>query len=78
MSDRPDLLTMAEASELTRTPMNTLRYYRHRDDGPVSFRLGKRVMYLRSDLERWIEDARRTELAARNLHASDISTASSA
>ena len=54
----PELLTIAEAAQLLRTPVATLRYWRHRNAGPRSFRLGRRVLYRRDDLRAWI-DARR-------------------
>ena len=53
-----DLLTIAEAAELLRTPVATLRYWRHRNTGPRSFRLGRRVLYRRDDLRLWIDAQR--------------------
>jgi excisionase family DNA binding protein len=55
-----ELLTIAEAAELLRAPVATLRYWRHLGTGPRSFRLGRRVLYRRDDLHAWI-DARRHE-----------------
>jgi predicted DNA-binding transcriptional regulator AlpA len=53
-----ELLLIEEVAELTRLPLSTLRFYRHRGDGgPPSFRLGNRVVYRRSDVEAWIETA---------------------
>jgi DNA-binding transcriptional MerR regulator len=52
------LLTIAEAALLLRAPVATLRYWRHLGTGPTSFRLGRRVVYRRDDLQAWI-DARR-------------------
>jgi excisionase family DNA binding protein len=49
-----DLLTIAEAAELLRAPVATLRYWRHLGTGPTSFRLGRRVLYRREDLHAWI------------------------
>jgi predicted DNA-binding transcriptional regulator AlpA len=51
-----DLLTLAEASEITRVPVATLRFWRSRGEiGPKSFKLGpRRVMYRREDVEAWI------------------------
>ena len=49
-----DLLTITEAADLLRTPIATLRYWRHLGTGPRSFRLGRRVLYRRSDLHDWI------------------------
>jgi excisionase family DNA binding protein len=52
---QPELLTIAEAAELLRAPVATVRYWRHRNIGPRSFRLGRRVLYRRDDLRAWIE-----------------------
>jgi excisionase family DNA binding protein len=49
-----ELLTITEAAELLRAPVATLRYWRHRNIGPHSFRLGRRVLYRRDDLHAWI------------------------
>ena len=59
----PELLTIAEAAELLRAPVATLRYWRHLGTGPRSFRLGRRVLYRRDDLHAWI-DRQRAEAAA--------------
>ena len=52
------ILTIAEVSEMTRTPTATLRFWRHLGDrGPKSFKLGpKRVGYLESDVVAWLEE----------------------
>jgi len=52
---QPDLLTITEAAALLRAPVATLRYWRHLGTGPRSFRLGRRVLYRRDDLNNWIE-----------------------
>jgi excisionase family DNA binding protein len=52
--DETELLTIAEAADLLRAPVATLRYWRHRKIGPPSFRLGRRVLYRRADLGAWI------------------------
>ena len=52
----PDLLTITEAAELLRAPVATLRYWRHLGTGPRSFRLGRRVLYRRDDLQAWVEE----------------------
>lgn len=49
------LLTLPEVAERLRTPEATLRYWRHCNKGPTSFKVGRRVMYVRADVERWIE-----------------------
>lgn len=48
------LLTLAEAADRLRTPVATLRYWRHLGIGPDSFRLGRRVVYRREDIDSWI------------------------
>ena len=53
-----DLITITEASERLRTPAATLRYWRHLDIGPKSFKIGRRVVYRRDDLEAWIDTQR--------------------
>lgn len=54
MSD--PLMTTDEVSEFIRVPAATLRFWRHLGDrGPRSFRLGRRVLYRRSDVEQWID-----------------------
>jgi excisionase family DNA binding protein len=58
VDQQPDLLTISEAAEVLRTPVATLRYWRHLGTGPHSFRLGRRVLYRRDDLYAWV-DARR-------------------
>jgi excisionase family DNA binding protein len=57
-NDVPDLLTIAEAADLLRAPVATLRYWRHLGTGPTSFRLGRRVLYRRDDITTWLADQR--------------------
>lgn len=48
-------MTTAEVAEYLKTAEATLRYWRHRSEGPPSFRLGgKRVMYRRQDVDAWL------------------------
>lgn len=51
------LMTMDEVSEMTRIPVNTLRFYRHKGDGPKAAKIGGRVMYRRDDVEAWLDAA---------------------
>ncbi len=51
-----ELLTITEAADLLRAPVATLRYWRHLGTGPRSFRLGRRVLYRRDDLQAWVEE----------------------
>lgn len=56
------LLTMVEAVALLRTPVATLRYWRHRGIGPDGFPLGRRVVYLCEDLDRRVLSRRNAEV----------------
>ena len=51
-----DLLTLAEVAILLRVPDATLRYWRHCDKGPVSYKIGRHVRYRRQDVEAWLAD----------------------
>ena len=57
----PELLTITEAAALLRAPVATLRYWRHCNTGPRSFRLGRRVLYRRDDLHVWIDAQHRQD-----------------
>jgi hypothetical protein len=56
-----DLMTLVEAATYLRTPVATLRYWRHLGIGPAGFRLGRRVMYRREDVDRWICERQRAQ-----------------
>ena len=49
------LLTITETAELLRTPVATLRWWRHTGKGPRSFKIGRAVRYRLSDLHAWID-----------------------
>ena len=51
-------LTTAEVGEMLRTPAETLRYWRACSTGPASFKIGRRVLYAREDVEAFIAAAR--------------------
>lgn len=48
------LLDLEETAALTHTPLATLRWRRQRGLEPKSFKLGRRVMYRKSDVIDWI------------------------
>lgn len=52
-----DLLTLGEAAALMRTAEATLRYWRHCGTGPRSFKVGRRVMYRRQDVEQFLTES---------------------
>ncbi|OBB79317.1 transcriptional regulator [Mycolicibacterium peregrinum] len=47
-------------SRITGLPAGTLRYFRSTNQGPASFTLGRRVVYRRSEVERWIAEQEQT------------------
>ena len=57
----PDYMTTEEVAELLRTSPETVRFWRSRGRGPKSFRVGRRVLYARSDVEAFIAAAREGE-----------------
>jgi hypothetical protein len=57
--DLSELIFTDQVSAMTRIPAPTLRYWRHADIGPASFTLGKRVVYRRDEVERWMAEQER-------------------
>lgn len=55
MTNESGLLTIAEAAELLRAPVATLRWWRHNGSGPAGFKIGRHVMYRHADVTDWIE-----------------------
>jgi hypothetical protein len=53
--DHDRLLTITEAPGLLRIPVATLRGYRHPGIGPLSFKLGRHVMYGEADVFSWVD-----------------------
>ncbi|MDP7725096.1 AlpA family transcriptional regulator [Mycobacterium sp. TY814] len=47
-----------QLSDYLGTPVPTLRWWRHQNKGPKSFRLGRRVVYSRDDVDQWVRDQR--------------------
>jgi len=53
-----ELLTVTEVAEMTRLTPSTLRWWRSvGHGGPKSFKLGRRVLYRRADVQKWMEEA---------------------
>jgi predicted DNA-binding transcriptional regulator AlpA len=61
--DRDRILSLEEIAKRSGTPLNTLRYWRHIGVGPPTFKLGRRVVAMESDVESWIADARKSQPA---------------
>jgi predicted DNA-binding transcriptional regulator AlpA len=63
-----DLLLLPEVAQLTRQSIDTLRWLRHRGEGPPGFRMGRRLVFRRAAVLEWIaahEQAEHAEHAAR-------------
>ncbi|MFC7448662.1 helix-turn-helix transcriptional regulator [Rhodococcus daqingensis] len=48
-----EFMTTDDVARERRISVNTLRYWRMTNVGPESFKLGRRVMYRRSEVEAW-------------------------
>lgn len=57
MTEAENLIT-EEVAAMLRTPAETVRYWRHIGKGPKSFKVGRRVLYARDDVEAFIAAAR--------------------
>jgi predicted DNA-binding transcriptional regulator AlpA len=59
------LLNQREAAEFLRLSERTLERFRLTGDGPPYVKAGRRVVYRREDLDRWIEDHVRNNTSER-------------
>lgn len=48
-----DYMLTNEVAKERRIPVETLRYWRANDEGPRSFKIGRRVVYRRSEIDAW-------------------------
>ncbi len=65
-----EYLTTEEVAAMCRTRPTTVKYWRHIGYGPPGAKVGKRILYRRSDVQAWLEsrfDAPGTERTERNL-----------
>jgi len=53
-----EYITTQEFADLLRTSPETVRYWRHIGKGPKSFKVGRRVLYVRDEITAWINAAR--------------------
>lgn len=65
-----ELLSTAKAAQFIGVPEATLRTWRHtgragQHPSPRSFRAGKRVLYIREDLEAWVRACAEAEAKER-------------
>lgn len=54
-----EFMSTDQVAEMTGVNSTTLRYWRHIDSGPSSFRLGARVLYRRNAVQAWIREQER-------------------
>lgn len=54
-----DLMTVRDVNQHTGIPENTLRWFRHVGQGPKSFKVGRRIMYRREDVDAWLAESYR-------------------
>ena len=64
----PLYVTAAEAADITRIPEPTLRHYRHKNAGPPSVKIGRRVMYRLDDLRHWLRQQESATRRGDDLH----------
>jgi excisionase family DNA binding protein len=51
-------LTTEELAEELRTSPESVRYWRHIGTGPASFKVGRRVLYARTDVDAFVAAAK--------------------
>jgi Helix-turn-helix domain len=56
-----DFLTLPEVAEILRVPVNTLRWWRQRGDGPPFFKIGRHLVTTIGDLRAWIQMQKQQE-----------------
>ncbi len=54
-------LVTDEVAEMCRTSANTMRFWRHVGRGPRSFKVGRRVLYAKDDVEAWLAELQRAD-----------------
>ena len=56
-----DLLLIDEVAEITRLSESSLRWLRHRGEGPAAFKVGRRLRYRRSAVLEWVAKQERAQ-----------------
>lgn len=59
-----DLLLLPEVAQITRRSEATLRWLRHRGEGPEGHRSGRRLYFRRRDVLEWLHEQERAASVA--------------
>jgi excisionase family DNA binding protein len=51
-----EYLTLDEAADYLRRPVDTLRYWRKRGIGPKAARVGRGLLYRKAELDRFVQE----------------------
>jgi len=51
-----DFLTLSEVAAILRVPVNTVRWWRQRGEGPPFFKIGRHLVTTIGDLRGWIQE----------------------
>jgi excisionase family DNA binding protein len=52
----PDLLSPDEVAAYLDVPVSTIHYWRSRGEGPLGFKVGKRLRFRATDVAKWLEE----------------------
>ena len=56
-----DLLLLPEVAQITRQSVSTLRWLRHKGEGPPGFKVGRRLLFRRGQVEAWLRQHEQAE-----------------
>jgi predicted DNA-binding transcriptional regulator AlpA len=57
-NDSRELLTSEETADLVRLPLSTLYVFNSQGVGPPRYKVGRRILYRRSEVMAWVESRR--------------------
>jgi len=58
-----EFMLLSEVAALTRQPEATLRWMRHQGKGPPAVKVGRRLLYRRSGVLKWLRQLEREQAA---------------
>lgn len=61
---QPEFYSPKTLAERIDRSEHTVRYWRTRGEGPAGFRIGRRVVYHRAEVERWLAEQEAASTAA--------------